>query len=114
MKIEFTKEWCLHMAQLEANHGADFVPGASEAQETANVQFAHAVSALAEAGPLKIAKVVCLRVPTETGYAMVNAAIFSESVALAETMVSRLMTPSVGELAIGHSTSGVTPHPSVP
>ncbi|WP_334043644.1 hypothetical protein [Burkholderia ambifaria] len=76
-------------------------------QAAAAAQFGEAVAAVTEAGPLRHANVVSVRVERDGGSTIVQAVIFAESADLSEIMAARLSEPTQAERA------GLPPHPPI-
>lgn len=68
-------------------------------QAAAAAQFGEAVRAVTEAGPLRHANFVSVRVERDGGFTTVQAVIFAESPDLAEIMSARLNEPTIAERA---------------
>lgn len=76
-------------------------------QDAAITKLSEAICAVAEAGPLRHANVVCVRVERDGGFTNVQAVIFTESPDLGAIMAARLGEPTMAERL------GLPPNPPV-
>ncbi|WP_156443851.1 hypothetical protein [Burkholderia savannae] len=74
-------------------------------QAIAVTQLSEAIAAVADAGPLRHANVVSIRVERDGGFTNVQAVIFTESPDLGAIMAARLNEPTTAERA------GLPPNP---